>query len=167
MKKFLDFIDTISEWTGKIFSWLIVVLTILVVLEVILRRFFNSPTIWNFEVSLQIYAFHFLILCAFTLLHKAHVSIDIFYQKLRGRSKALLDVITYAMFFFPFLLVVLHQGTKYALSSWALGERTWSAFSPPIYPIKTMIPIMALLLLIQGIAIFIRKLNIAIKGEEL
>jgi len=65
LKKVLHFIDIVSEWTGRIFSWMIVVLTLLVVLEVVLRRFFGRPTIWNFEVTKQLYAFHFMIVSAY------------------------------------------------------------------------------------------------------
>lgn len=167
MKKFLNTIDTVSEWTGKIFGWTVVILVILVVLEVILRRFFNRPTIWNFEVTIQLYAFHFMIVAAYALLHKSHVAIDVIYNRFGQRTRAILDVVTYMLFFFPFLLVVFYEGIKYAVNSWAMRETSWSFFSPPLYPIKTIIPVMALLLLVQGIAIFIRQLSVAIKGSTL
>lgn len=167
MEKVLHFIDNISEWTGRIFSWTVVVLTILVVLEVILRRFVGRPTIWNFEVTIQLYAFHFMIVSAYALLWKAHVSIDVLYQRLSQRKKAICDVITYIVFFFPFLLVWLYQGILYAAKSWAIYETSWSVFGPPLYPIKTVIPVTAFLILIQGVAIFVRQLQIAIREEKL
>lgn len=167
MKEFLHIIDNISEWTGKIFSWLIVILTILVILEVILRRFLGRPTVWNFEVTIQLYAFHFMIVSAYALLRKSHVAIDIFYGKLSQKTKAICDVVTYVTFFFPFLLVWLYQGTKYAAKSWAMHETSWSVFAPPLYPIKTVIPLVAFLLLIQGFAVFVRQLHIALKEQEL
>ena len=165
MKKLLTILDAISEWTGRIFSWVICVLLVLVVLEVILRRFLNHPTIWNFEVTIQLYAFHFMIVAAYALLYKSHVTIDVLYERFSKRTKAILDVISYAIFFFPFLLVVLYEGIKYAANSWAMREVSWSVFAPPLYPIKTVIAVMAFLLLIQGFAIFVRQLRTAIKGE--
>ena len=167
LKRILDFIDNISEWTGKIFNWTVALLILLVVLEVILRRVFNRPTIWNFEVTIQLFGFYFMILAAYALLHKSHVAVDILYARFNKRTKAIVDVITYLIFFFPFLSVVLYKGIFYAANSWEMGERSWSVFSPPLYPIKTIIPVMALLLIIQGCAIFIRQLSIAIRGEEL
>ena len=167
MKKVLHLIDIISEWTGRIFSWTIVVLTILVVLEVILRRLFGRPTIWNFEVTKQLYAFHFMIVSAYALLWKAHVAIDILYARLSQKTKAICDVISYTVFFFPFLLVWLYQGVKYAAKSWAIYETSWSVFGPPLYPIKTIIPVTAFLILIQGLAIFVRQLQVAIRGGNL
>jgi len=167
IRAFLKVVDLTSEWTGRICCWVIIPLMLLVVLEVVLRYFFNHPTIWNFEITVQIYAFHFMIVAAFALLHGSHVAIDVFSQKLSKRAKAVLDVITYIIFFFPFMIILLYQGIKYSAKSWMLLERTWSSFQAPLYPIKTVIPLMALLLLIQGLAIFIRSLYFAVKGEEI
>ena len=164
MKKVWALIDAINEWTGRICSWSLVVLSILVVMEVILRRFFNKPTIWNFEITKQLYGFHFMIIAGYALLYKAHVSIDILYGRFSEKTKAIMDIISYAIFFFPFLLVVFYQGIKYAEKSWAIKETSWSVFAPPLYPIKTVIPVMAFLLLLQGAAIFARKIQKVIRG---
>lgn len=167
MQKILNFIDHISEWTGRVFSWTIVVLTALVVFEVIMRRLLGRPTIWSFELTIQVYAFFFMIVAAYTLLHNSHVAVDIFYQKLTRRTQSILDVVAYIVFFFPFLAILLNEGIKYAANSWALKEKSWSVFAVPLYPIKTMIPVMAFLLLLQGLTFFIRSLYIAITGKEL
>jgi TRAP-type mannitol/chloroaromatic compound transport system permease small subunit len=167
LKRFLRIIDTISEWTGRIFNWTVAVIILLVVLEVILRRVFNRPTIWSFEVTIQLYALYFMILAGYALLHKSHVAVDIIYVKCSMRTRAILDVISYMIFFFPFLTVVLYKGIFYAANSWQMDERSWSVFAPPLYPIKSIIPLMAFLLIIQGIAVFIRQLHMAVTGDEL
>ena len=61
MKKIIDFIDKIIEWTGRTGCVLIALLNFIVVFEVVLRYFFKSPTIFNFELTIMIYAFHFMI----------------------------------------------------------------------------------------------------------
>lgn len=167
LKKILSFIDSISEWTGRIFCWVLAGILLLIVFEVISRRFFHSPFVWHIGVTVQLYAFNFLIVAAYTLLHNAHVSIDILYMRFSKRTKAILDVITYCIFFFPFFIVILYRGIDYAGKSWEIYERTWGASNLPLYPIKTVIPIMAFLVLLQGAAIFIRKLHFAIKGRDL
>lgn len=167
MEKALKLIDQISEWTGRIFSWIVVILMLLVVYEVIMRRFFNRPTIWNFDVTKQFYGLYFMIVAGYTLLHKAHVAVDIMVTRLGRRKKALIDVIGYSIFFFPFIWVFLYEGIKFAKNSWAMRETMWGMFQIPVYPFKTIIPITAFLLLIQGLAIFIRQLYLFIKGEDL
>ena len=167
MKRLYNIIDNINEWTGKIFSWVLLIFLLLTVIEVILRKFFNSPTIWNLEITVQLYALHFLMLSGYTLLHNAHVNIDCIYAKFNERTRAVLDVVGYSVLFFPFGFIILYQGVKYSLKSWSIFETGWGNFPIPLYPIKTFIPLMAFLLLIQGVAIFCQKLYFAIRGREL
>lgn len=167
MRRFLNFLDEINNWTGRIVSWTIVAISLLVVCEVILRRFLGSPTIWNFEVVKQLYGFYFMMMAGYTLLHRGHVAIDLVHEKLRPRHQALLDVISYLIFFFPFWSIMLWEGLSFASTSWQMKETSWSVFAPPLYPIKTVIPVAALLLLIQGFSIFARQLYVVAKGERL
>ena len=56
-----------------------------------------------------------------------------------------------------FWIIVLIEGYKYAKTSWAMYETGMGIFEIPLYPIKTIIPITAVLMIIQGIALFLRK----------
>lgn len=165
MGSVLKIIDAINEWIGKISSFLMAVMTLIVVYEVIMRYVFNAPTIWSFETTIMLYGSYFMLTAGYTLLNNAHVSVDFFYETRTKRGKAILDLISYFVFFFPFIFVILWEGAKYAAESWAIWEHSWSVFGPPLYPYKTVIPVTAFLLLIQGIAIFIRNLNIVF-GKE-
>jgi len=153
-------IDWISEWSGRLFSWLIVPLVLLTVMEVILRRFLSAPTIWSFEVLKQIYGAHFMLVAAYGLLYGSHVSVDVFTHLLNPKQRAALDIVSYLIFFFPFCTVCIWQGVIFAATSWAMQERTWSVFSPVIYPIKTVILVTFVLLAVQGIAEFFKKIFI-------
>jgi TRAP-type mannitol/chloroaromatic compound transport system permease small subunit len=166
VKSLVKLLDSISEWTGRIFGWVIVPLVLLTVTEVILRRFLNSPTIWSFEVLKQLFALHFMIVAAYALLYRAHVSVDAFTMVLSEKTKAILDIITYLIFFFPFCLVCIWQGYSFAARSWAMRETSWSVFAPPLYPIKTVIIITFILLTLQGISEVIKRVYI-IKGVKL
>ncbi|HNU75063.1 MAG: Tripartite ATP-independent periplasmic transporter [Deltaproteobacteria bacterium ADurb.BinA179] len=166
MKSLVKLLDSISEWTGRIFGWVIVPLVLLTVMEVILRRFLNSPTIWSFEVLKQLFALHFMIVAAYALLYRAHVSVDVFTMMLSEKAKAVLDIITYLIFFFPFCLVCIWQGYSFAARSWAMRETSWSVFHPPLYPIKTVIVITFILLTLQGISEVIKRVYI-IKGVKI
>jgi TRAP-type mannitol/chloroaromatic compound transport system permease small subunit len=167
IKTLLNIIDQISEWTGRIFVWLAVPLTILVVYEVIARRFFDAPHIWATEVTDFIYGPHFMLVAAYTLLYKAHVRIDVIYERFSPRTRGILDIITYMVFFFPFLIVVFYQGIIFAATSWSIGETSESAALRILPLIKTVIPVSIGLLLIQGLATYIRAITQAIKGEEI
>ncbi len=167
LKTFLKSIDNISEWTGRIFIWLVVPLTAVVVFEVISRRIFDMPHIWAPEVTDFLYGPHFMLVAAYTLLYKGHVAIDIIYNRFSPRVRGILDIITYLVFFFPFCSIVFYQGVIFAKTSWLIHETSGSAALPVIPEIKTVISVTFALLLLQGLANFIRSIIQAVKGEAL
>ena len=159
--------DRLSEWTGRIFVWLIIPLTLVVVYEVISRRIFNAPNIWATEVTNYLYGPHFMMAAAYTLLYKSHVSIDIIYGKFSPRTRGIMDIITHLIFFFPFCIIVLVQGILFAQTSWSIGETSESAALTIVPLIKTVIPITFTLLIVQGIATFIRSIKLVATGEKI
>lgn len=163
--QYINVIDKVSDWTGRVFSWVVVLLVLITVMEVILRRFFNCPTTWSFEVLKQLFGLYFMIVAAYGLLHHAHVSIDLFTMNLARKKHAILDIIVYVLFFFPFVIVCIKESFLFAMKSWAIREVSWSVFAPPLYPIKTVIVIAFLLLLLQGISEFSKRV-LVLKGVE-
>ncbi len=166
LQRLLRGMDQVSEWSGKIFVWLIIPLTAVVVFEVISRRFFGSPHIWATEVTDYIYGPHFMLVAAYTLLHRGHVSVDIIYVRFSPRVRGVLDIFTHLAFFFPFCVIVFYQGIIFAQTSWSIGETSESAALRIVPLIKTVIPATFALLLIQGLANFIRSVTLVVRGEE-
>jgi len=167
IRKIVRGIDTFTEWTGKVFSWTVLLLMCVIVFEVITRRFLNKPTVWTFETGTQIYGFHFMVLSAYTLLHNKHISVDIFVQRFSPKVRAVIDLVTYAVFFFPFIAIIFHEGFLYARQSWSIREVSYTVFAPPLYPIKTVIPVVAALILLEGVSQFIKRLYYVTSGREL
>ncbi|MEW6374905.1 MAG: TRAP transporter small permease subunit [Thermodesulfobacteriota bacterium] len=160
---FLHIVDSISEWTGKMVSFLIIVITGVTIWEVILRYIFNAPTIWAFDAAYLIFGAYGVLGGAYTLYFKGHVNVDILYGRFPLRAKAIVDLAT-SIFFFLFCGLLLWKGGEMAWDSLKIMERGSSAWSPPVYPIKLTIPLGAFLLLLQGAAKFIRDLFKVIKG---
>ena len=152
---------------GKVFAWLVIPLTVLICYEVFTRYVLGAPTIWTFELSNFLFGAHFMLVAAYGLLHKSHVCIDLFVMKGSKRTAVILDLISYFLLFFPFIIVILYHGIDFAKDSWATWETSWSTWAPPLYPIKTVIPVTALLLLFQGISEVIKKVIFLKTGEEI
>lgn len=164
IRKFTNTCDRLSEYTGKAASWLIWIVMGLCVYEIFTRRFFDSPHIWTYEVTDIFYGANFMLLAAYTLLFRGHVSVDILYVRFSRKTQIILDIINYLVFFFPFVLILLYVGLDSAISSWGYHERT-SIGLPFIYPIlKTVTPATAFLLLIQGLSELAKTLFPAGKG---
>lgn len=148
--------------------WSILLVLAIIIYEVVSRRLFNSPHVWTYEIITFFYAIHFMILAAYTLLYRAHVSIDIFYLRISPRGQAIMNSITYLVFFFPFLYFLFQAGYDSASASWATQEVTLTARLPIVMPaMKTITPVTALLILLQGLSTFIRSLFFVATGKEL
>ena len=167
IRMIVNFIDAVSEWSGKIFSWLVIGIISLSLFEVFTRRFLGKPTIWTHEIIAYLFCGAVLLTIAYTLKHKAHANVDILYEKFSPKTKAVLDLITYALFLATFTIVVLYEGTKFAAMSWGMMERTPSAFNFYIFPAKTMIPLGFLLLALQMLSDIIKNIVFLAKGETL
>lgn len=166
MEKFLDRIDTFTEYWGKIFRFIVVFLAAVMCFEVFCRYVLNRPTIWAFDVSTALYGASFALCSSYALLYKTHVMIDVFYNKLNLKGRAILDLVSYAVFFFPFIIVIITQGFKYAGESWAIKEQGWSAFPMPIYLTKSCIPAFGVTMGIQGLVTYLRAIMTLVTGED-
>lgn len=162
----LDFIDRISLWSGKAVSYLLFSLIGVLVYAVTARYVFNSPVLWGDEISRFLFGTVGLLAGAHCLYRGAHVRMDVVYNRLSIRGKAIVDVLTASLFFY-FVIVLLWQGGQFALRSILTLQCTDSVWGPPEYPIKTIIPVAAFLLILQGAAKFIRDLVLAIRGRPL
>ncbi|MBA7659996.1 hypothetical protein ES703_67995 [subsurface metagenome] len=165
LAKILHVVDRINEWSGKGISFLVLVIVALIVYEVFLRYVLNSPTLWNMEVVSFSFGVLWVIGGAYALVTVTHVKMEVLYARFGPRGRAIFDLIS-APFFYIFIVVLLWQGWEAALRSIAKLECSMSLWAPPVYPIKMVIPLGALLLLLQGSAKWIRDLITATTGKK-
>ncbi len=166
MTKILHFIDSLSAWTGRAFSWCIVVLTFSTCYEVFVRYALNSPTVWAFDMSVQMYGALFMMAGAYALSQDAHVRGDVIYRLLPIRWQAKVDLTLYILFLVPGAVTLLYYGFDYAAYAWQIKEVSWSSPSRiQIYFFKTIIPIAGLLVLLQGFAEIVRCIQCIKTGE--
>jgi TRAP-type mannitol/chloroaromatic compound transport system permease small subunit len=155
----IEVIDALSDSIGRPVAWLIIPMTLAVTWEVTARHFFRAPTIWAFDVTYMLYGTHFMLGTAYTLMRVGHVRTDMLYQNWSVRRQNMIDAIGYLFFFFPGMILLLYFGWQEALHAWTIGETSdASPWRPIIYPFKAVIPLTALLLLVQGVAEFLKSL---------
>ena len=157
MQKLLLFVDSVSTWVGKMFSWLIVALTLLISWEVFSRYALDHPHPWAFDAMIILYGTLFMMAGAYTLSKNGHVRGDVLYGFFPPRLQAGLDLALYLLFFIPGVVAFVWAGYNYAAESWAINEHSnITADGPPIYPFKTIIPVAGAFILVQGIVEIIR-----------
>ena len=159
-------IDRLSSLVGTAVSVLLPALTLVLTFEVVARYFFKRPTIWAFDMAIFMFGYCGLLAGACLMKEKGHINVDLIYGRFSPRGKAVLDVITGLLFFF-FMTLVVAYGWKAAYSALSFGDHRPTEWGPPLGHFKLMIPVGAFLLLLQGLANWIRNLYLAITGEEL
>jgi len=155
--KIVHGIEGLSIWVGRAFGWCILILTLSVSYEVFMRYVLNSPTVWAFDMMIQMYGALFLMAGPYALAQDTHVRGDVLYRLFSKKWQARLDFLLYLLFFFPGILALFWYGWEIASDSWRYQEVSWN--SPAriqIYFFKTLIPLAGALMLLQCVAELIR-----------
>lgn len=166
-QKLFRFIDFLSEGTGKLFSFLVIIIMLLQVYEAVMRYIFKAPSIWSWELAMLLYGVHFMAGGAWVLKQNKHVRTDIFLMNMSKKTQAWLEVFLFGSLFLIFAVVMTFKQTENALFSLSMGERTFTEWAPPFYPVKIIMAISFLLLLLQGIARWGRQLYYLISDKEI
>ncbi len=133
------------------------ILTLSVCYEVFVRYVLNSPTVWAFDMMVQMYGALFLMCGAYALAQDTHVRADVVYRLFPVKVQASLDFLLYLLFFFPGILALVWFGYEIASDSWRWKEVSFnSPASIQVYFFKSLIPLSGTLLAIQGIAELVR-----------
>ncbi|RUM96323.1 TRAP transporter small permease subunit [Pseudaminobacter arsenicus] len=166
MLRYIAFADDLSAWFGKVFAWGVLIMTLGVSYEVVVRYFFRAPTPWAFDLSYMLYGTLFMMAGAYTLSRDGHVRGDFIYRLWQPRTQARLELVLYLVFFFPGVTALIFSGWKYAERSWRYMEV--SSNSPagvPIFQFKAVIVAAGILLFLQGIAQVFRCIICIRTGE--
>ncbi|MFZ1985164.1 MAG: TRAP transporter small permease subunit [Desulfatitalea sp.] len=155
-------ITQFNRKTGEWFSLLMLPLLFVAVYEVFMRYLFNAPTSWGFEMTIFIYGVHFILGYTFTDAYDGHVRVDIFSARLQPRNKAILEIVTLLVIFFPFMTLMTVFAGKFAFISTVTSELASTSWAPPIWPVKIMMFLGFLLLWVQGLGHLLRNLHIAL-----
>lgn len=156
MQKLLFFVDRLSTFAGKFFSWSIVGLTFLISWEVFSRYVLNEPHAWVLDAQIMLYGTMFMMAGAYTLSQSGHVRGDVLYGFFEPRTQATIDLVLYIVFFLPGIFALAYAGWGFANDSLAIHEQTFSPEPLPLYPFKFIIPLAAFFLLIQGLVEIMR-----------
>lgn len=159
-------IDRISEWSGRAVAWLTVPLILTLMFEVVSRYGFDKPTIWSYDITYMLYGAHFMLVAAFTLRHQGHIRTDFLYRTWSVKTQGRVDAALYLLFFLPALTLFFVASWDFAFESVMKLEQGFdSPWMPPVYPLKTAMPVSAALLILQGISEFIKSLYAAQHGK--
>jgi len=165
LRKFIMITNSFSEWSGKISSFLVYVGMFILVFEVVARYFFNAPTVWAHGYSQRVFGSYFIMIGAYTLLQNGHVRVDVLYRRFSVRGRAFLDVINYALLLL-WSCVLIKEGITFFAGSWTVREVDEMVLAHPIYPVKFLLVVGAVLITLQGLNQLFLSFYVLVKGVK-
>ncbi len=158
-----DGIDRINAAIGHAAAWCCLFIVLVEFANVVLRYAFGVGSIAAQESVLYAQAALFMLAAAWTLQTGGHVRVDIFYAPAKPRTQALVDLFGALVFLMPFATVLAVLSIPYAGRSWAILEHSRETSGLPyVYLFKTLIPVFAVLIGLQGVAQAIRAAHVLI-----
>jgi TRAP-type mannitol/chloroaromatic compound transport system permease small subunit len=152
-----DRIDRLNAAIGHGVAWLAIAVVLLQFALVVARYLFGLGSVWLTETVIYAHAALFMLAAAWTLQVGGHVRVDIFYADASAHTKALIDLVGALFLLLPFMVVLIWLSIPYAARSWSILEHSQEASGlPVVFVLKTLIPLFALLMALQGIAQAIR-----------
>ena len=157
IKKICEKITRVNVFFAEnIVAWLIIPLMAIMVLEVISRYFLKSPTLFAFDLTWMLYGTLTFLAGGYVLSYDGHVRADVFYNKFPQKIKRLISVLCYGCLFFPWMYGLVTSSwnslIKAIESSEVSGQTIWA---PTVIPMRVILFISVVILLLQGIVMFI------------
>ena len=164
IKLFVKYVDAVNRVFGLIAMYLVYAMIGILFYSTISKNFFD-PSLWTLEMAQFAMVTYYLLGGGYSMQTGDHVRMDLLYSRWSDRTKAIVDAVT-VLFLFFYMVLLLFGGissTRYAIQ---YGEESYSAWAPPMAPIKVIMCFGITLMLLQVIATFFKDLAKA-RGEDL
>ncbi len=152
-------IDWLNHLIGELGKWILMVMVFSLMFEVIARYFFKAPTIWVTDVCEQCMILLGAIGGAYSYLYDQFVRVDLFYEKLSLKHRALMDIVTFSVFAL-FMYMVVMTNVEALLSAISMNASSPTVLRIPYRWGRTAVLIGSILLALQGVSILIKNIYI-------
>lgn len=162
-----DAIDKFVQRIGMTVAWAYVLLVLVIMLQVILRKGFASGLIALEELQWHLYSIGVMFGLSYAQTTNSHIRVDLFYSRLRNRTKRLIEVISIPTMVLPFIVIIFMQSMDFVAEAYRVNESSEAPSGLPWrWLIKGVIPVSFALLGLAVISRFIRDITLLIKGDE-
>lgn len=160
-------LDGYSETTGRLLAWLLPLLMLNTCAVVFLRYGLEQGSTFMQELSTYLHATIFMLSAGYTLRRDGHVRVDIFYRQFSPRAKAWVNALGTLIFLFPLCGYIVLISWDFVAHAWMIRESSGEPGGiPAVFLLKTLIPLMAINVAIQGLADLLRSVELLAGSES-
>jgi TRAP-type mannitol/chloroaromatic compound transport system permease small subunit len=165
IKAYVRYVDAVNRVLGNLVMYLTLVMMGVLLFSSITRYVFNVPFVWIIEMAQFLMAAYYILGGGYSMQLDAHVRMDVLYERWSPKTRAFMDSIT-AFFLVFYLIIMVRGGISSSAYSLKYNQTNYSAWAPPMAPIKIIMTVGIALMLLQAIAIFFRDLA-KVTGREI
>jgi TRAP-type mannitol/chloroaromatic compound transport system permease small subunit len=167
LRALVHYIDAFTEHSGRLLAWLAVIMALLTTVIVVMRYGFGVGSIMGQETVTYMHGSLFMLGMAYALKSGAHVRVDIFYRNFSPRAQAWVNSLGGIVFLMPLCAFIGFSSWNYVSESWSVRETsTQPGGIPAVFLLKSIIPLMAFTLFLQGLAETLRSAISLVAGRE-
>ena len=160
-------LDRFASFSGRMLGWLTLAMVLIQSLIVALRYGFDGGSLALQDTVTYLHGAAFMLGLAYALQAGAHVRVDVFYRTMSARGKAWVDAVGCLVFLLPICAFIAVGSWHFAANSWTVLESSASADGlGGVYLLKSLIPLAAATLALQGVSQFTRALNTLMQVES-
>ena len=161
MDRFTRWVDGLTEAIGRSVSWLVLAMTAVTCLVVVLRYGFSVGSIALQESVIYLHGLVFMLGIPYALKHDAHVRVDVLYGRMTPRQQAQVNILGHCLFLVPLASFIIYVSWNYTARAWRIFEGSPEVGGIPlVFLLKTLIPMLGALLLLQGLAELAKQVKI-------
>jgi TRAP-type mannitol/chloroaromatic compound transport system permease small subunit len=155
IRLYVRYVDAVNRVLGNIVMYLALVIMGVLLFGSLTRYVFNVPFVWIIEMAQFLMAAYYILGGGYSMQLDAHVRMDVFYERWKPKTRGFVDSITafFLVFYLAFMVYGGYSSTTYSLK---YNQTNYSAWAPPMAPIKIIMTVGIVLMLLQAIAIFFK-----------
>ncbi len=154
----VHYIDIFTDRSGRLLAWLVLAMALVTAVVVVMRYGFNMGSIMAQEAVTYMHGCLFMLGAAYALKNEAHVRVDIFYRSFSPRARAWVNSLGAIVFLMPLCTFIGFSSWNYVSESWLIHETSPEPGGiPAVFLLKSVIPLMAFNLFLQGLAETLRN----------
>ncbi len=161
LHKFEQLVGKLSGAFGWLAGWLCILMIIVVFIDVVARYAFDAGSIAMQEMEWHLFAAVFLLGAAYTMRENANVRVDVFYERMSARRKAMVDIFGTVVFVIPMCSLILYSSYDFVAYSYQIQEVSADPGGLPYrFAFRALLPLGYFLVMIQSLAVISRNLRI-------
>lgn len=157
IRLYVRIVDAVNRVLGSVVMYLALVMMGVLLFGSVTRYVFNVPFVWIIEMAQFLMAAYYILGGGYSMQLDAHVRMDVLYERWKPKTRAFMDSLT-AFFLVFYLFFMIYGGISSSAYSLKYNQTNYSAWAPPMAPIKIIMTVGLVLMLLQAISIFFKDL---------